>query len=57
MKNIRRYIPNIKDSFFLFGPRGTGKSTWIQMSYPDAKTIDLLLPDQFRSYTARPEID
>jgi predicted AAA+ superfamily ATPase len=29
-------------SFFLFGPRGTGKSTWLQQVLPDAFRLDLL---------------
>ena len=29
-------------SFFLFGPRGTGKSTWVRAHFPTAKTYDLL---------------
>jgi len=29
-------------SFFLFGPRGTGKSTWIRRHFPDALVYDLL---------------
>lgn len=29
-------------SFFLFGPRGTGKSTWLRHAYPGAHWIDLL---------------
>jgi predicted AAA+ superfamily ATPase len=29
-------------SFFLFGPRGTGKSTWIRRRFPDAPRYDLL---------------
>ncbi len=52
-------IPRIfnlpKESFFLFGPRGTGKSTLLRQSYPNALWIDLLEPDVFRSYSARPE--
>lgn len=31
-----------EESFFLLGPRGTGKSTWLQHQFPDAKLIDLL---------------
>jgi len=27
-------------SFFLFGPRGTGKSTWLRATYPDALFVD-----------------
>jgi predicted kinase len=29
-------------SFFLLGPRGTGKSTWVRQALPDARRIDLL---------------
>lgn len=29
-------------SFFLFGPRGCGKSTWIRAHFPNAKLYDLL---------------
>ena len=42
-------------SFFLFGPRGTGKSTWLSMAFPHALTIDLLSQDEYRYYLARPD--
>lgn len=29
-------------SFFLFGPRGTGKTTWLGLKLPDAEWFDLL---------------
>jgi len=29
-------------SFFLFGPRATGKSTWLREVLPDARRLDLL---------------
>jgi predicted AAA+ superfamily ATPase len=32
---------NLK-SFFLFGPRGTGKTSWVQEHFPEALYIDLL---------------
>ncbi|MFN9703381.1 MAG: DUF815 domain-containing protein, partial [Planctomycetota bacterium] len=32
-------------SFFLFGPRGTGKSSWIRAALRDAVVIDLLAAD------------
>lgn len=52
-------IPRIfalpKYSFFLFGPRGTGKTTLLKQNYPEAIWIDLLEPDIFRSYSAHPE--
>lgn len=40
------YIPRLlscpERSFFLFGPRGTGKSTWLRHVLPDALHLDLL---------------
>ena len=32
-------------SYFLFGPRGTGKSTWLREEYPEALLIDLIDPE------------
>lgn len=43
-------------SYFLFGPRGTGKTTWLKHYYPQALTIDLLEPDNYRQYVAHPEL-
>jgi predicted AAA+ superfamily ATPase len=42
-------------SFFLFGPRGTGKTTWLKAIFPDALRIDLLDPEHERRFAARPE--
>ena len=56
MKIITRFLPKIKQSsFFLFGPRGTGKSLWLQLSYPDSYLIDLLQPDTRLDLEAHPE--
>jgi len=52
---IPRIFVSPKQHFFLFGPRGTGKTTWLRQKYPNAVGIDLLEPDIFRSYSARPE--
>lgn len=38
----RRLGPPAKESFFLFGPRGTGKSTWVSGILPRAFRVDLL---------------
>ena len=54
-KLIPRVYKSIKESFFLFGPRGTGKTTWLKVNFPDALRIDLLSPDLFRTYSARAE--
>ncbi len=37
----RRLAPPTR-SFFLFGPRGVGKSTWLRSSFPEAVFFDLL---------------
>lgn len=37
-----RLLSKPKGSIFLFGPRGTGKSTWIREHFAGAKTYDLL---------------
>jgi len=55
MEIISRILTKSEDSFFLFGPRGTGKSTWISLALPDALIVNLLEPDVFRRYAARPE--
>ena len=42
-------------SYFLFGPRGTGKSTWLRERYPEALFVDLIDPENTRFYGAAPE--
>lgn len=37
-----RTLPAPRSSFFLFGPRGTGKSTWIRSTLPKAFVVNLL---------------
>ncbi|MBU2228686.1 MAG: DUF4143 domain-containing protein [Proteobacteria bacterium] len=39
---MTRLLQQPERSFFLFGPRGTGKSTWLQQTLPDAFRLDLL---------------
>lgn len=55
METVVRFFQAPQQSFFLFGPRGTGKSTWLKQHYPGAVLIDLLAPEVFRAYSARPE--
>ncbi|MBN2344355.1 MAG: ATP-binding protein [Deltaproteobacteria bacterium] len=55
-KQYRRFLtlpPNA--SIFLFGPRGSGKSTWLKSHLPNALYIDLLEPETARSLSAHPE--
>ncbi len=53
------YVPRIlnppEGSYFLLGPRGTGKSTWLLQQYPQATRIDLLLGEEERRFSAYPE--
>jgi len=50
-----RLPPEPTESFFLWGPRQTGKSTLLKATYPDAVWIDLLKAEEFRRYTENPE--
>ena len=50
-----RYLDIQKKSVFLFGPRGTGKSTYLRTHFPQALWIDLLRPDEYRTYLTNPE--
>ncbi len=43
-----------KQSFFLFGPRGTGKSTWLTTVLPRAHRVDLLNEARYQSLLAEP---
>ncbi|HFE65148.1 MAG TPA: ATP-binding protein [Caldithrix sp.] len=52
---IPRFFKPPSTSYFLFGPRGTGKSTFLRHYYKNALWIDLLKPEVFRKYAARPE--
>ena len=43
------------ETFFLWGPRQTGKSTLLRTYYPDAKWLDLLKAEEYRRYLSHPE--
>ncbi len=55
MKRLKRVLPDIDGSYFLFGPRGTGKSTWLEEHFPKAHIISLLDPATRRELRAYPE--
>lgn len=46
--------PPKNKSFFLFGPRGTGKTTWLKDQFPDALYFDLLNSEVYNDFLARP---
>lgn len=56
METIGRILKSPDGSFFLLGPRGTGKSTWTQAMFPKALRIDLLDQSLCRTYHAHPEL-
>ena len=45
-----------KKSFFLFGPRSTGKTTLIHQSFPKAKVYNLLDSRVYKKLAKRPEL-
>jgi uncharacterized protein len=55
MEIIKRYFKSPEGSYFLFGPRGTGKTTWLKTNCKNELIIDLLDPALYRRYIARPE--
>ena len=56
MEVIGRLFDPPASSFFLFGPRGTGKSTFAKGLFGDALVVDLLDPERSRALSARPEM-
>jgi len=55
MESLGRFLQDPRGGFFLFGPRGTGKSTWLRETCQRALWIDLLDPETQRRFQARPE--
>ena len=43
-----------RKSFFLFGPRGTGKTTWLRHRLPDALFVNLLQSEYYNRLSANP---
>jgi len=56
VKPYRRILTPPAGSFFLFGPRGIGKSTWARKHFRTAHAIDLLDEGTFQSYLADPSL-
>lgn len=47
--------PPKNKSFFLFGPRGTGKTTWLKKNFPKAVYLDLLEAELYNDFLANPQ--
>ncbi len=46
----KRILTSPKQSFFLFGARGSGKSTWLRETYEADATFNLLDEKLYQSY-------
>ena len=51
-----RLLPDPVQSVFLFGPRGTGKSTWIRARFPQAVYYDLLDTSEVVRFNKEPQV-
>jgi len=52
---INRVFKEPQTSYFLFGPRGTGKSTMAEIHHPEALLVDLRLADTRYRLTVNPD--
>jgi len=50
----RSLRPPKSKSFFLFGPRGTGKTTWLKATFPGAAVLDLLKEADYQEFLRNP---
>lgn len=53
-KRLLQIPSNLNQSFFLFGPRGVGKTSWIKKHFPSEFYFDLLNDDVYRELLGRP---
>ncbi len=53
---FNRVLRPPKGSFFLFGPRGSGKSTWAKTEFQNQTYINLLYEREFTKYLINPDI-
>jgi len=51
----RLFQPPSEQSFFLFGPRGVGKTAWAHKQFPDALFFDLLDYQIYTQLLAAPQ--
>ncbi len=56
IRYVERLFKEPDTSYFLFGPRGTGKSTMVDHRHSDALLIDLRIPEERFKFLARPSL-
>ena len=56
MSTSHRLTEPARQSFFLFGMRGVGKSTWARATFPDAAYVDLLDERLYQDLLADPSL-
>ncbi len=56
MATYTRHLRLPERSFFLFGPRGTGKTTWLRRQLPEAHWFDLVRDREVLRLTRDPEL-
>jgi len=54
--SVPRLFAPPRGSYFLFGPRGSGKSTWLRHLHPEAHWIDLLDEGLYQRYLVDPSL-
>jgi len=55
MRYARKLEIHPNETFFLWGPRQAGKSTLLKTLFPTAPRIDLLLSEEFITYSSTPQ--
>lgn len=53
-KRLMNIDQESRHSVFIFGPRGTGKTSWLKQNFGDALYFDLLNDDVYTELSARP---
>lgn len=53
---IERLLEPPTSSFFLFGPRGVGKSTWLRQHFSNVRTFDLLDSSLYLELSRQPHL-
>ena len=53
---LTRLFAPPRGSYFLFGPRGSGKSTWLRQLHAEAHWVDLLDEGRYHAYLVDPSL-